>query len=142
MKARRDISWADGSWAVWLLPGPLTGFFAAVMVGAILSSFNSALNASATLFSLGVYKNIVNKDASEEQVVKSGKIFGWIFAIVAMTIAPLLANVPSILQRKYRNTMLLAQHRMNYFQFLSDPTSRWEIAMRLFIRFNPRDVAE
>ncbi len=79
-----------------VLPAPFTGFFAAAMIGAILSSFNSALNSSCTLFSLGLYKSVINKDATEEQVVKSGKIFGWIVALAAMTIAPLLANTTSI----------------------------------------------
>jgi len=73
-----------------VLPAPLTGFFAAAMIGAILSSFNSALNSSCTLFSLGLYKGVLNRDAAEEQVVRSGKIFGWIIAVGAMTIAPLL----------------------------------------------------
>ena len=79
-----------------VLPPPLTGFFAAAMIGAILSSFNSALNSSCTLFSLGLYKNVINKDATEAQVVKSGKIFGLIVAVAAMSIAPLLANTTSI----------------------------------------------
>ena len=79
-----------------VLPPYLTGFFAAVMVGAILSSFNSALNSTCTLFSLGLYKNILKKDATEHQVVKSGKIFGWVIAVSAMLIAPLLANTGSI----------------------------------------------
>ena len=34
----------------------LTGFFAAVMVGAVLSTFNSVLNSAATLFNQGVVK--------------------------------------------------------------------------------------
>ena len=79
-----------------VLPAPLTGFFAAAMIGAILSSFNSALNSSCTLFSLGLYKSIFNKEATEAQVVKSGKVFGWIVAIAAMIIAPILANTESI----------------------------------------------
>ncbi|EMI46870.1 symporter YidK [Rhodopirellula sp. SWK7] len=79
-----------------VLPAPLTGFFAAAMLGAILSSFNSALNSSCTLFSLGVYKNLIRKDASETLVVRSGKVFGWIVAIIAMCVAPLLANTTSI----------------------------------------------
>ncbi|MCM2131021.1 solute:sodium symporter family transporter [Larsenimonas rhizosphaerae] len=79
-----------------VLPPYLTGFFAAVMVGAILSSFNSALNSTTTLFSLGIYKEILRKDASDEEVVKSGKVFGWIMAIAAMTIAPLLAGQESL----------------------------------------------
>ena len=40
------------------------GFFAAVMMGAILSSFNSALNSTCTLFSLGLYKSLINKEAN------------------------------------------------------------------------------
>ncbi len=79
-----------------VLPRPLTGFFAAVMFGAILSSFNSALNATCTLFSLGLYKGVWRKNASEKEVVVSGKIFGWTLAGVSMCIAPLLANTTSI----------------------------------------------
>ncbi|QGJ69367.1 SSS sodium solute transporter superfamily [Planctomycetales bacterium 10988] len=79
-----------------VLPQPLTGFFAAAMIGAILSSFNSALNSSCTLFSLGFYKNVLRPKASEEEVVRSGKIFGWIVAVIAMSIAPLLASTTSI----------------------------------------------
>ncbi|MEC9482886.1 MAG: solute:sodium symporter family transporter [Halomonas sp.] len=79
-----------------VLPPSLTGFFAAVMVGAILSSFNSALNSTTTLFSLGLYKEVFNKQATEAQVVRSGKIFGWILAFASMTIAPLLAGQESL----------------------------------------------
>ena len=79
-----------------VLPAPLTGFFAAVMVGAILSSFNSALNSAATLFGLGIYKRVINKEAAEEQVVKASKTFGWVMAIIAMTVAPMLAGQESI----------------------------------------------
>jgi SSS family solute:Na+ symporter len=78
------------------LPPWLAGFFAAVMVGAILSSFNSALNSTATLFSLGVYKDMFHPDADERQVIRSGKICGWIVAVAAMTTAPLLAGQTSI----------------------------------------------
>ena len=69
---------------------------AAAMIGAILSSFNSALNSSCTLFSLGLYKNVFNPEATEAQVVKSGKVFGWIVAVAAMVIAPMLAGQESI----------------------------------------------
>jgi len=79
-----------------VLPGPLAGFFAAAMIGAILSSFNSALNSTCTLFGLGLYKNVLKKDATEHQVVRSGKIFGWLIAGASMSVAPLLANTKSI----------------------------------------------
>ena len=60
-----------------VLPKPLAGFFAAVMVGAILSSFNSALNSTATLFSLGIYKQLISREQTDDaRVIKVGKIFG------------------------------------------------------------------
>ncbi|WP_013630065.1 solute:sodium symporter family transporter [Rubinisphaera brasiliensis] len=98
MFAGQDIK-ADQAYGLLVnevLPAPLTGFFAAVMIGAILSSFNSALNSSCTLFSLGLYKNVFRPDATEHEVVRSGKVFGWIVAISAMAIAPLLAQTESI----------------------------------------------
>ncbi|MGY0407600.1 MAG: solute:sodium symporter family transporter, partial [Polaribacter sp.] len=73
-----------------VLPASLVGFFAAVLFGAILSSFNSALNSSVTLFGIDIYKEYFNKDASEKIVVKAGKIFGIGLAIISMCIAPLL----------------------------------------------------
>jgi solute:Na+ symporter, SSS family len=98
MFADQDIK-ADTAYGLLVskvLPAPLTGFFAAVMIGAILSSFNSALNSSCTLFSLGLYKNLINRNATEAQVVHSGKVFGWIVAILSMCVAPLLASTDSI----------------------------------------------
>lgn len=78
-----------------VLPASLVGFFAAVLFGAILSSFNSALNSSVTLFGLDIYKEYFNKEASEKQVVKAGKIFGVILALLAMFIAPMIDNAPA-----------------------------------------------
>ena len=87
---------AYGNLVKQVLPSALTGFFAAVMVGAILSSFNSALNSTATLFSLGVYKGLIAKDADHTRVVRSGKAFGIGIAIFAMCTAPALAGQESI----------------------------------------------
>lgn len=77
-----------------VLPASLVGFFAAVLFGAILSSFNSALNSSVTLFGVDIYKEHFNKTASDNQVVKAGKIFGVILAVLAMFIAPLIDEAP------------------------------------------------
>lgn len=79
-----------------VLPGYLIGFFAAVIFGAILSSFNSVLNSSVTLFGIDIYKQHINKDANEKTVVKYGKIFGTFLAIAAMFIAPFIANAGSL----------------------------------------------
>ena len=73
-----------------VLPPALIGFFAAVLFGAILSSFNSALNSSVTLFGIDIYGEYIKKDATEKELVASGKKFGIGLAIVSMLIAPLL----------------------------------------------------
>ena len=77
-----------------VLPASLLGFFAAVLFGAVLSSFNSALNSSVTLFGLDIYKSHINTEASEKQVVRVGKTFGIFLAILSMFIAPFIANAP------------------------------------------------
>ena len=88
---------AYGTLVSEVLPSWLTGFFAAVMVGAILSSFNSALNSTATLFSLGIYKHHFQKNAVDEvKVINNGKLVGLVIAILAMVAAPLLAGQESI----------------------------------------------
>ena len=76
-----------------VLPTAFVGFFAAVLFGAILSSFNSALNSSVTLFGLDLYKQYFNNNASEKQVVRAGKTFGILLAVFSMLIAPLLYGV-------------------------------------------------
>lgn len=77
-----------------VLPTALVGFFAAVLFGAILSSFNSALNSSVTLFGIDIYKSHIKKNATEKETVKAGKLFGLLLAILSMCIAPLIANAP------------------------------------------------
>ncbi len=77
-----------------VLPLWLTGFFVAVMMGAILSTFNSALNSAATVFSLGIFKRYINKDASEKKLVGIGKWTSALLAVFAIGIAPFVANAP------------------------------------------------
>jgi SSS family solute:Na+ symporter len=79
-----------------VLPPQLTGFFAAVMVGAILSSFNAALNSTSALFSLGLYHHVINPQGTEQQMVRAAKLFVVTIAIAAMFTAPLLAGQQSI----------------------------------------------
>ena len=87
---------AYGSLVNFVLPDWLTGFFAAVLLGAILSSFNSALNSTCTLFSLGIYKGLICKDAPDHKVVKTGRWFGVIITVISVIVAPLLAETGGI----------------------------------------------
>ena len=81
-----------------ILPDWSLGLFAAVLMGSILSSFNSALNSASTLFSLQFYSGYINKNASGEQIVKIGKYFGIGLAVASIMIAPILAQMQSIFE--------------------------------------------
>ncbi len=77
-----------------VLPLSLVGFFAAVVMGAVLSTFNSVLNSAATIFSVGIYKRHIDKNAPESTLVKVGKIVSTLLAISAIVAAPWVANAP------------------------------------------------
>ena len=77
-----------------VMPTVLIGFFAAVIMGAVLSTFNSVLNSAATLFSVGIYKRHIRKEADEKQLVRVGKMTSAILAVGAILVAPLVANAP------------------------------------------------
>lgn len=78
-----------------VLPLWLTGFFVAVVMGAVLSTFNSALNSAATIFSLGIYKRYINEDAEESVLVRMGRLVSTVLAIFAICVAPYVANAPA-----------------------------------------------
>ena len=77
-----------------VLPLGLVGLFAAVIMGAVLSTFNSVLNSAATIFSIDFYKKHIDKKISENKLVKVGKLTTLILAIFAIIVAPIMANAP------------------------------------------------
>ena len=77
-----------------VLPDLLVGFFAAVVVGAVFSTFSGGLNSSVTLFTVNIFKKSLKPNASERQVVTVGKILGLSLALISMLTAPLVANNP------------------------------------------------
>ena len=78
-----------------VIPAPLMGFFAAVMFGAILSSFNSVLNSVNTMFTMDIYKEFINTNASEEKLVKVGKNVGIVFAVATTIVGPMVYFFPA-----------------------------------------------
>lgn len=78
-----------------VLPAPVIGLVAAAMLGAILSTFDSVLNSASTLFAMNVYKPRWGKGKSDAQLVKVGRIFGTIIAVISMFCAPFIMNAPS-----------------------------------------------
>lgn len=77
-----------------LLPTFMSGFFLAVLLGAVFSSFNSLLNSAATMFAYDIYKVLINKNATDHQMIRISQWFGVILSLVTFFIAPLLLNAP------------------------------------------------
>ena len=85
--------WGNGDTAYPMLvadvmPKWLLGFFAAVMFGAILSSFNSILNSASTIYALDIHRPVFSPDASDAHMVKIGQTFGTIVAVISTVMAP------------------------------------------------------
>ncbi|MCT4786030.1 solute:sodium symporter family transporter [Exiguobacterium aestuarii] len=77
-----------------LLPMWLMGFFLAVLLGAVFSSFNSLLNSIATLFVLDIYKPKFKPNASDQDLIRVSKWFGTFVALVSFFVAPNLMYAP------------------------------------------------
>lgn len=77
-----------------VLPLPLVGFFGAVLFGAVISTFNGFLNSASTLFSMGIYRRLINENAEPSQLVRVGRKFGLFIAVVSVLVAPWIANAP------------------------------------------------
>ncbi|MGO4918044.1 solute:sodium symporter family transporter [Maribacter spongiicola] len=77
-----------------VLPIGFVGVFAAIIMGAVLSTFNSVLNSAATIFSIDVFKRHFGKNASDKKLVRIGKITSTVLAIFAILVAPMVANAP------------------------------------------------
>ena len=77
-----------------IMPNFFVGFFAAVIFGTVLSTFNSVLNSSVTIFALDVYKPLFGKNRTDDEVIQRSKCIGLVMAIATMTIAPFIMYFP------------------------------------------------
>ncbi len=76
-----------------VLPGWLSGFFLAVLLGAVLSSFNSLLNSASTLFAVDLIGPL-RPAASDASLIRTARIFGTVLALFSFLVAPLLQYAP------------------------------------------------
>ncbi|MEP0188899.1 MAG: solute:sodium symporter family transporter [Erythrobacter sp.] len=77
-----------------VLPLWMSGFFLAVLLGAVLSSFNSLLNSAATLFALDVYAPARKGKVSDADLVRVAKIASVVIALFSFVVAPYLSQAP------------------------------------------------
>lgn len=85
-------------WVAQLLPTGIKGVVFAALAAAIVSSLASMLNSTATIFTMDIYKEYVNKDASDLRLVTVGRITAVVSLVIAIFIAPLLSSLGQAFQ--------------------------------------------
>ena len=96
-----DIEKPDDAYP-WLLSNyvgmGLKGLVFAALIAAIVSSLSSMTNSSSTIFTMDIYKTLINKNASEKILVQTGRITALIVLAIAVIIAPQLRNLDQAFQ--------------------------------------------
>lgn len=80
----------------WLIstfiPTGLKGLVLAALAAAIVSSLASMLNSTSTIFTMDIYRQYVNRDASSRKLVNVGRLTAAIALVVAGCVAPAMAS--------------------------------------------------
>lgn len=85
-------------WLMQFLPTGFKGIAIAALAAAIVSSLASMLNSTATIFTMDIYKALINMEASETLTVKVGRISAFVALIIATIMAPLLGGIDQAFQ--------------------------------------------
>ncbi len=88
--------------APWLIssfiPTGLKGLVVAALAAAIVSSLASMLNSTSTIFTMDIYKPYINKNATDKNMVTTGRITAAVALLIAVFIAPQLKNLGQVFQ--------------------------------------------
>jgi SSS family solute:Na+ symporter len=114
----------------YLTPTGLRGFVLAALMGAVISSLASMLNAASTIFTMDIYREYVDKKASQASLVWVGRCCVPIFVIIGCLIAPQLANP------KFRGAFAYIQE----FQGYVSPGVLTIFLFGLFVPRTPRNA--
>ncbi|MEQ8478335.1 sodium/sugar symporter [Fulvivirga sp.] len=97
-----DGSVANDNAAPWLIntmvPAGLKGLVVAALAAAIVSSLASMLNSTSTIFTMDIFKPYIKPDATQKQMVTTGRVTGVVALIIALFIAPQLGNLSQAFQ--------------------------------------------
>jgi len=75
-----------------LIPSGLRGFMLSSKEDAVINLLESMLNSASTIFTLDLYKQYIKKDASQKNLVLTGRIMTIIFVLLGCIIAPFLGD--------------------------------------------------
>jgi len=112
----------------YLTPTGLRGFVLAALMGAVISSLASMLNAASTIFTMDIYREWFNKNAAQKALVWVGRCCVPIGVIVGCLIAPVLANP------RFRGAFAFIQE----FQGFVSPGVLTIFLFGLFVKRTPR----
>lgn len=85
-------------WLLQFLPTGLKGVAFAALAAAIVSSLASMLNSTSTIFTMDIYKEYINTNASDKATVNTGRISAAIALVIACIMAPLLGGIDQAFQ--------------------------------------------
>lgn len=85
-------------WLLQFLPVGLKGIAFAALAAAIVSSLASMINSTSTIFTMDIYKQYINKTASDKTTVNAGRISGAVALAIAVVVAPLLGGIDQAFQ--------------------------------------------
>tara|TARA_R110002049_G_scaffold279949_1_gene459091 strand:+ start:56533 stop:58161 length:1629 start_codon:yes stop_codon:yes gene_type:complete len=85
-------------WLLQFLPTGLKGVAFAALAAAIVSSLASMLNSTSTIFTMDIYKQYINKNASDKATVNVGRLSAAIALILGVIMAPLLGGIDQAFQ--------------------------------------------
>lgn len=85
-------------WLLQFLPTGLKGIAFAALAAAIVSSLASMLNSTSTIFTMDIYKQYINKNASDKATVNMGRLSAGVALIIACIMAPLLGGIDQAFQ--------------------------------------------
>ena len=81
-----------------LLPTGIKGLAFAALVAAIVSSLASMMNSISSIFTMDIYKFYIKPNASQNNLVRVGRLASFISLLIAMAIAPMLSNLDQAFQ--------------------------------------------
>lgn len=86
----------------WLIstfiPVGVKGLVLAALSAAIVSSLASMLNSTSTIFTMDIYKPLINNSASQTKLVNVGRLTAAVALVVAVSLAPLLGGIDQMFQ--------------------------------------------
>ena len=76
----------------------MKGLAFAALTAAIVSSLASMLNSTSTIFTMDIYKQYINPNATDNQTVNTGRLSACIALLISGIMAPLLGGIDQAFQ--------------------------------------------